>query len=71
MLNLIFGTIWYAIRDHADDVGGVQSLVAAIFFTAAFCAMVSEAQAPVVFALIATGLRLRVRPNNGKRSAVA
>ena len=41
MLNLIFGTVWYSIRNRADDIGGVQSLVAAIFFTAAFSAMIN------------------------------
>ena len=35
MLNLIFGTVYYNIRNKATTVGGVQSLVAGIFFTSA------------------------------------
>ena len=40
-LNLMFGTIWFAIASNAGDLGGVQSLVAAVFMSAAFGAMVN------------------------------
>jgi hypothetical protein len=41
LLNLMFGTVYFKIADSADDLAGVQSLVAAIFMTAAFAAMIN------------------------------
>lgn len=51
ILNLMFGTIWYRIAFQADDLGGVQSLVAAVFMSAAFGAMVNmNTSVPVILA---------------------
>lgn len=40
-LNLLFGTIWHKIADKATDQAGVQSLVSAVFMSAAFGAMIN------------------------------
>jgi hypothetical protein len=48
-LNLLFGTIWYKIADKATDQPGVQSLVSAVFMSAAFGAMINmTTSVPVV-----------------------
>ena len=41
MLNLLFGTIWYQIRNKSDDLSGIQSLIACIFMSCAFGAMIN------------------------------
>lgn len=40
-LQLIFGVAWYDASGKATDIAGIQTLIAAIFFTAAFSAMIS------------------------------
>jgi len=49
MLNLMFGTIWYQIYYNSSDLGGVQSLISAVFMSAAFGAMVNmNTSVPVI-----------------------
>jgi hypothetical protein len=48
-LNLLFGTIWYKIAEKSTDQAGVQSLVSAVFMSAAFGAMINmTASVPVI-----------------------
>jgi ABC-type multidrug transport system permease subunit len=41
ILALVFGTVYYRIASKADTLGGVQSLVAAIFMATAFSALIN------------------------------
>jgi len=57
-LNLLFGTIWYKIADKATDQAGVQSLVSAVFMSAAFGAMINMTTAvPVILQMRAVFYR--------------
>jgi hypothetical protein len=34
-ISLLFGTVFHRIAENANDIAGLQSLIAAIFMTAA------------------------------------
>lgn len=48
-LNILFGVVYYKLAPKSNSVGGVQSIVAAVFMTCAFAAMLNQdASLPVL-----------------------
>ena len=48
VLQLIFGVAWYRIAEKSNDLAGIQTLIAAIFFAAAFAMIMMNTVLPAL-----------------------